>query len=49
MNSKMAWKDAGAIGLGLREEDCERSINGIADPSYPLLQTAAATPSSDSV
>ena len=49
MNSKMAWKDAGAIGLGLREEDCE-SINGIADPSYPLLQPQQPLPtSSDSV
>jgi hypothetical protein len=34
-NMKKAWKDAKAMqeqsGFGLKEEDCERSINGIVD------------------
>jgi hypothetical protein len=36
-NMKKAWKDAKAMqeqsGFGLREEDCEGTINGIVDQS----------------
>lgn len=36
-NMKKAWKEAKAMqeqsGFGLREEDCERSINGFIPPS----------------
>ena len=38
-NMKKAWKDAKMMqeqsGFGLREEDCERSINGIIYSSCP--------------
>ena len=36
---KKAWKDAKSeqLGFGLREEDCERSINGIIPRYLPAL------------